>query len=284
MSVARLLLVSVLWLAACEPPKAPSAPSGPLPPAVVPPPPQTLAEASAEKTYAVDLLARAAEFEKNRPDATDGEFHVYRSPHATVHLHLIGVGQMCPLHIHRTTHEATVIVRGMPEVVHVHGATGSLKEETRRVPAGTLVYSPPFTGHQWTNVEPVPQGNLVIASPKFDGNLYLHPNDPRMLPGPAPTLLDPAVALAEATTSELQPTGLLDGQLSLALVRDSLPLHTDASRDTVLYVALGEGDLDGQPVRPGVAVVLSGGEPVALKATSPEGLAAWVFTPPRPQG
>ena len=244
------------------------------------PPP---AKGPAAKNYSVDLFAKVKEFAKNRPDATDGEFYVYRSDHATVHMHLIGVGQMCPMHIHRSTHEATVIVSGQPEVVHVYGKAGALKREERRVPPGQLVYSWPFSGHQWTNVESAPQGNLVIASPRFDGNLYLHADDDRMLPGPPPTLIDPAQALAESSASELQDTGLLDGQLFLALVRGPLQVHRDPARDTILYVAHGTGELDGLPLRPGMAAVLSGGDPVELKATSEAGLAAWVFSPPRPE-
>jgi len=276
-SVPRLSVLCAL-LVACAPEPSPVPPSAPPAPAGPP-----KAKAPEAKNYSVDLLAKAADFQRNRPNATDGEFYVYRSDHATVHMHLIGVGQMCPLHIHRTTHEATIIVSGQPEVVHVHGEAGELLRQERRVSPGRLVYSPPYTGHQWTNVEPTPQANLVIASPKFDGNLYLHADDQRMLPGPAPTLIDPAAALAESTRSELRPTGLMDGQLSLALVHAPLELHADPTRDSVVYVAHGTGELDGLPLKPGMAAVLSGGQPVQLKASSEDGLAAWVFAPPRPE-
>jgi len=274
------LLVPLGFTMACAPEPAPTTPAEVAAPDTVPAPPAERPQPAA-KNYSIDLLAKAADFQSNRPDATDGEFYVYRSDHATVHMHLIGVGQMCPLHIHRSTHEATIIVSGSPEVVHVHGEAGALTETTRRVPPGQLVYSPPLCGHQWTNVEPVPQANLVIASPKFDGNLYLHADDARMLPGPAPTLIDAGAALADVTASELRPTGLLDGQLSLALVRQPLKVHTDSTRDSVVYVAHGMGELGGLPLKPGVAAVLSGGEPVDLVSTSEGGLAVWIFTPPK---
>ena len=280
----RTLLLAVC--VACQPtpdpaPQAPSASPPTAPVETAAPAPAT--KAPAVKNYSVDLFAKVAEFEKTRSDATDGEFYVYRSDHATVHMHLIGVGQMCPLHIHRSTHEATVIVSGQPEVVHVYGEAGAIKRVEQRVSPGQLVYSRPFTGHQWTNVESAPQGNLVIAAPRFDGNLYLHADDDRMLPGPPPTVIDPVQALAAATVSELQETGLLDGQLSLALVRAPLQVHGDPTRDTILYVVHGTGELGGLALRPGMAAVLSGGDPVALQATTDAGLAAWVFAPPRPE-
>lgn len=284
MSSAPRLLLLLGLSAACQPASEPaSPPRAPAPAPATPTPTPKTAEATAPeaKNYSVDLLAKADDFRRNRPDATDGEFHVYRSDHATVHMHLIGVGQMCPLHIHRTTHEATIIVSGEPEVVHVYGEDGALTRREHRVPPGQLVYSPPFTGHQWTNVEPTPQANLVIASPKFDGNLYLHANDDRMLPGPAPTLIDPAKALSESTESTLKRTGLLDDQLSLALVHTPLTLHADPTRDTIVYVARGTGELDGLPLKPGIVAVLSGGAPVELTTSSDDGLAAWVFAPPR---
>ncbi len=282
----RTLLLAVC--VACQPTAEPTPQATPVASSPAPAGPPASGDApaasdAAARSYSVDLFAKAKEFAQDRPDATDGEFYVYRSDHATVHMHLIGVGQMCPMHIHRTTHEATVIVSGQPKVVHVYGEAGSLTRVERRVPPGQLVYSRPLTGHQWTNVESTPQGNLVFAAPRFDGNLYLHTDDDRMLPGPPPTLIDPATALAETTTSELRATGLLDGQLTLALVRDPLPVHRDPTRDTILYVAHGTGELSGLPLRPGMAAVLSGGEAAELKATTEAGLAAWVFAPPRPE-
>jgi len=266
-----------LALLACDP-APPAAPPEPV--EAVAPKPAT--PEAAVVRHAVDLNARIDEFTRNRPDATDGEFYVYRSPEATVHMHVIGVGQMCPLHIHRTTREATIVVRGNPEVVHVHGEDDTLVRSERRVPPGQLVYSPPFTGHQWTNVDDAPQGNLVIASPKFDGNLYLHPDDPRMLPGPPATLVDPTTAMATVDGSgwadlHLGAHSLHPEQLRLAVVRDTLKLHDDPTRDSVLYVAVGTGRIGGQPLKPGLAVVLQGGAAETLEADEP--MAVWVFTP-----
>lgn len=234
--------------------------------------------------YSFDLKARVAEFAETRPDATDGEFYIYRSPMATVHMHVIGIGQMCPLHIHRTTHEATVIVAGTPKVVHVYGEDGALKRTERRVPPGQLVVSAPLCGHEWTNVDPTPQGNLVIASPRFDGNLYLYEDDDRMLPGPAPALVDPAARLAASDAPlTIERQGFLQDQLSLLLVRSgTATVHTDPTRDTVLYVTHGQGQLGDIELRPGVAAVVRGPDPRDLVVTAP--LAAWMFEPPRADG
>lgn len=190
---------------------------------------------------------------------------------------------MCPLHIHRTTHEATIIVSGEPEVVHVYGDGDALTQTTRRIPPGWLVYSRPLCGHQWTNDTSTPQGNLVIAAPKFDGNLYLHADDVRMLPGSSPTLSDPDAALEAMPQSgwaplELGGTTSTAMPLRLAVVRDRLTVHEDPAKDTVLYVARGQGQLAGQALQPGVAVVLGGGEAEVIEAVEP--MVVWVFSPP----
>ncbi len=237
-----------------------------------------VAESSARRE---DLLARIAEFAKLRPGATDGEFYLYRSPHATVHMHIIGVGQMCPLHIHRSTHEATVIVAGMPQVDQVWGDNGGLVSHQKRASPGDLVVSKPYCGHAWSNLEPTLQANLVIASPRFDGNLYLYPDDQRMLPGPPPLWVHAAERLADQPGStRMESVDALDGQLSLALVYDELPVHDKPGHDTILVVAEGTGTLADQPLSPGIAIVLVGGEPERLRAQTP--MAVWLFQPPSP--
>ena len=257
---------SLILLVACESPGSVQT----VPQAVEPRP-----ASIPENTRTVNLIAKAAEFVELRPGATDGEFYVYRSPNATVHMHVIGVGQMCPLHIHRTTREATVIVQGTPAVQHVYGAgSDTLIHEERRVPEGQLVASLPYCGHRWENVEDTVQANLVIASPRFDGNLYVDPDDARMVPGPPPLVLDPAARRAERGVGVHAIEGF-GGGLSLLAVDGQATVP--GGQDTVLYVVSGKGTLDGQPIGPGVAAVVQGDKPAVLVAQ--DAVTAWQFVP-----
>lgn len=205
--------------------------------------------------YSFDLKTQVSDFAEARPEATDGEFKVYASAVASVHMHVIAPGQMCPLHIHRETHEATVIVSGEPLIKHVWGDGDGLAFAESRSEVGDLVLSRPFTGHAWINAGEEHQGNLVIASPPFDGNLYLYANDERMKPGPPPEFIGDSATVSFPTP------------LARRSFEDGAVVHSDPAFDTLIYVTAGEGRVEDVALREGVVVVLKGASPSTLQVS-----------------
>jgi hypothetical protein len=224
------------------------------------------------------------EFAATRADHTDGEYNLLQNETGSAHLHVIGTGQMCPLHIHRRTHEATVIVAGQPTIRTFHGESGALVGRGLLARPGTLVASPPFCGHEWNNLTGAPQGNLVFASPPFDGNLYLRDDDPRMLPGSAPfvDVPDPAAPAGR------EPLPVADGHLERLVVTGNSTVEADPRVQSVAYVALGSGNATTAattlPVRPGSALLLTRDVPTTLSATPGDPLTVYLFSPPRSRG
>lgn len=231
-----------------------------------------------------DVPARFEALSREHSDAADTSETYFYSDTATVHMHVMGRGQTCPLHFHRVTHEATVIVAGRADVQQRWGANGTFAERQGTHAPGELIASPPFTGHQWVNpAEDRMLGNLVFASPRFDGNLYVKAEDKRMLQGSAPFTFEPATALAAFSTGteplREEKLPALQGRMSSVLLKDSYAVEATREAPAVVYVAGGEGSLEGKgthPVKPGQLWVLRVG--ARLHASSP--LALYVFRPP----
>jgi mannose-6-phosphate isomerase-like protein (cupin superfamily) len=195
--------------------------------------------------------ARFAEIQRTSASMSDISETYFYSDSASVHMHVMGFEQTCPLHIHRKTAEATVVVAGQAEVTQIHGRDKSLRTVHGTYGPGTVVVSPPFCGHEFRNRDPrMMLGNLVIAAPPFDGNFYLGREDPRMHQGGAPYHYRPEDDLAAFGRGD-EPARLvvlpvLDGLLSSLLVRRDFSLDStgDPTRPTLLYVTSGEGHLD----------------------------------------
>jgi hypothetical protein len=237
----------------------------------------------------VDLGQRLAEFARTRADKTDTSETYFNTPGATVHMHVIGTGQQCPLHVHRTTHEATAIVSGEPEVLHVYGRDGRLVSVPSRPTPGTVLYSPPLCGHEWVNRTGALQGNLVFASPPFDGNLYVDDDDGRMLDGDSPQTWDPDAALRDAAEaggpSVLRRLTMMEGKMSSLAVLDTARLEADSDW-TILYFARGAGTmtvLDEARVGERRLAIAAPGRAVEIRADPGAPMAILVFKPrPRP--
>ncbi|MFZ5476528.1 MAG: hypothetical protein ACOZNI_07090 [Myxococcota bacterium] len=181
----------------------------------------------------VDLRARLEEAR----DAADLVIPLYASPTASAHLHGVGGRSLVPLHLHRRTTEAALVIGGAPEVT-----AGTW---TRTLPAPLLVISPPGTPHRWANPDAEVQGNLVFAAPPFDENLYVETGDPRAGDAPA-TIWDPATAPAHA-----EPVGLGGRLRALTLG----PGETADVPAGVAYAVTGAARLGAVDVRAGSVVV-----------------------------
>lgn len=231
---------------------------------------------------AMDLGARVEEIA--RAGWPDGSETYFASGGASVHMHLLGYGQMVPLHIHPAGEEATIIVTGAPEVVQVHGAPSGVPirdDAVRR--EGTLIYSPPSCGHKWVNHDREHmQGNLVFSVPQFPGNLYVEEDDPRLRGGGAPAvftadaLLD---ALPEGLAFDIVTLPIMNGRMRALVLRNEAEVPA-APGTRMLYVARGRAVLraaGGAEIRARTLLELPPSLPVRIRALEPT--VAFLFDP-----
>ncbi|WP_163999797.1 cupin domain-containing protein [Pyxidicoccus caerfyrddinensis] len=230
-----------------------------------------------------DVPARFEALARDNPDSSDVSQTYFTEDTASVHMHVMGRGQACPLHIHRRSHEATIIVTGQAEVRQVWGDGEGLAHRVGVHGPGELIASPPFTGHAWFNRAPDRMlGNLVFSWPPFDGNLYVDGEDARMRTGTAPFVHVPAAvlpSLREGVREERLPA--LDGRMSSVLLASGVhALAASRKAPVVVYVAEGEGAIeapDARPVKPGQLWVLR--RDATLRAEPGHPLALYVFRP-----
>ncbi|MBN9686881.1 hypothetical protein JYJ93_30980 [Corallococcus sp. NCSPR001] len=235
----------------------------------------------------VDVRERMAALEKAHPDASDVSETYFSSDTSSVHQHLMGRGQTCPLHIHRAPYEATVIISGEAHVWQVWGESGQRRERRGVHGPGALVASAPFTGHEWRNpAEERTLGNLVFTVPGFDGNLYVPPEDARLLRGTAPFAEEPREALTalrkRGVKQEETPLPVLQGRMSRVLLDGGeWAVKATPGAPVVAYVAVGRGlaeVAEARPLREGQLWVLRRDARVRSEEGSP--VALYVFHPP----
>lgn len=251
------------------------------------PPPTAPGDPALRSVLVVDLAQRVADVGRDHADKSDVSQLLYLSAAASVHLHVLGYEQTAPLHIHRATEEATVIVTGTPRLTLVFARDG--KRETRNVAAGPgkTIFSPPFTGHEWFNPDPKGmQANLMFASPPFDGNFYLKPADRRLLKGTEPLIWDPddslRAFLASGQASAIEKRPMRGDKLVEVLVRDELSIPAHPVSPTLFYVLRGEGALlldKEYPARERLLVEVPAGLPIKVRAKPGAPLVMLAFRP-----
>lgn len=271
-SVVALQQMLALGGPPADAPGAPGMPGGP--------------EAPPAPLKVIDVRERFASRTKAHPDKADYSDLYYASPIASVHLHIMAEEQVCPLHIHRKSYEATVIVEGLASVTHVWGKDGALTTRKGEYPPGVLIASPPFCGHEWDNPSKTAKlGNLVFGRPQFDGNLYVKPDDPKMKQGAEPFVYDPARDLQDVAAgtepSRRHPLPALEGHMSALVVKTTARVEPQLNRPVFIYVTHGSGVLDDGKsfaVKAGSLATIDGGPAVTVRAEG-EPLAAVVFEP-----
>jgi hypothetical protein len=243
--------------------------------------------ADAEQIVALELGERMRMLAAENPEALDLSETYYVSENATVHMHVMGRGQMCPLHIHRVGDEATVIVAGLADVTQIHGP--ELSRTVGRQTPGSVAASPMFCGHEFVNPSREERlGNLVFSTPPFDTNLYIRADDPRQREGGAPFRFDTdgewANFIAGSSAQRLIQLPVMHGRMALLLVRREYTLAPPSNGPTVLYVMRGSVDVEaGEANRTLLTRYLAkveGGVPIALRTE--EGAALVVFAPEIP--
>ena len=232
----------------------------------------------------MDLAERLAEITKNRSHVADTSQGYVSTPLGSVHMHVVGFEQTVPLHIHRLTHEATLIVSGQAEVTQIFGREGQTARREGTYSPGTLIYSPPFCGHKWVNrAKTEMQANLVFAVPPFDGNFYVSEDDPRLLNGGEPFVYDPDEALKSILTDpgprSPQRLPIMGGRMFSLLVPDHAYLEPD-EQNIIVYVARGQGTLKSDreyEIRSRQLVAIRADSPVEIRAREGAPLALYIF-------
>jgi uncharacterized RmlC-like cupin family protein len=211
---------------------------------------------------------------------------LYESPKVTVHLHAMAPGQTCPLHIHRTEEEVTVIASGVAKVTQRYGDHGKAATKTATYNPGSIIESGAFCGHEWLNPsDDAPLGNLVFSVPAFDGNFYVGADDPRLLRGKEPFSYDPTADLEaakrDAAPSHLRTLPVMGGRMKVLVVKTEADLPVRAGHDQAAYVLVGSALLGGArtyPAHPGTFALYDGKDPVHVRAV--EGPAALLLFDP----
>jgi len=233
-----------------------------------------------------DLALEAARIEQEESYSSDVSMPYYTSPSATVHMHVIGYEQTCPLHIHRKTEEISVIVSGIADVTQIHYQNGSIVSKRDSFKPGMVIYTPPFCGHKWINKEKrTMQANLVFSVPPFDGNFYIQDDDYRLEKGGQSQTWNPDEQLNSFALEEvpflLKKLPAMDKKMSFLLVREeaSLDAHPGA---IIIYINRGSGWLFSsgkRSVKEQQLIIIPPYKSVKVKAEPDDPLNMLIFTP-----
>jgi hypothetical protein len=175
----------------------------------------------------------------------------YFAPGGSAHLHVFGKGFVCHLHLHEHTEEATITVWGSPRVTQLFGAGGTVETKAARYPEGTLIVSPPDCAHEWVNLsESEGHASLVFTlGAPFPGNLFVHPDDARILGSSPPQVFDAKgdlerFAQGPDRVSETRAPITL-GAAAEVLVKDEYVVAPKERTVTFVYAVAGNGRLQG---------------------------------------
>jgi hypothetical protein len=240
---------------------------------------------AAADVWTVDLADRLRWVEAEKARQADYSETYYASEAASVHMHFMGKGQTTPLHLHTDSHEATIIAGGQAEVTQYWGGPdGDIATRHATWPVSTLLASPPLCGHEWHNPDDDHfLANLVFTMPRFAGNLYVHPDDPRLRDAPPPTIVDPADGLdvfaASGDDHAVTRLDALDGRMLRVWITGSFTVPANLHKPVVGYVAAGSGHVRDETLRPQVLVHLENASPMTLEADPGAPLALVLFDP-----
>lgn len=238
---------------------------------------------AAAQVWTVDLAARYAFVNQDKAHLADFSETYFSSPGASVHGHFMGHGQITPLHLHPDSYEATVIAGGSAVIDNYWGEDGVITHRSATYGLGSVVSSPPLDAHEWRNPDDTRfLANLVFTQPKFSGNFYVKPDDPRILGGGAPYAGHPADDLpafaASGDAHALTPVAM-DGHLYELLLRDRFTVPANLSHPVVGYVFAGQGTVRDQPLREQVLVHLENDTEMVIEASPGAPLAMVLFDP-----
>ncbi len=226
----------------------------------------------AGQVWAVDLDERVKDLEETKSDQADFSETYLSTPVGSVHLHVMGHLQTTPLHLHPASDELTVIASGTAHVTQAWGADGGVTTRTVDFPAGSVVASPRFLAHEWVNQSSSRLlFNVVFTAPRFSGNFYVHPDDPRILAAGPPSTIT-------VDGAELTARSELAGRLRTLRVVDRWTVPTTMDQPVMAYVLEGTGSLGSLRLKPNVLVHIEHAGTLTLEATTPLALVLFDVT------
>jgi len=199
----------------------------------------------------IDLGAHAERLTRSYADAPDHEHPYYQSRFGSVGLHVLSYRQILPLHMHRMAHVAVAVVSGEPEIVQLHVTEDAVGPRSTLFGPGSLVYSPPYSGHRWTNPSSTAMHVLLVfASPPLmaplDTNVYVDDDDDRLLLGGEPLVVDTKRELRSLLESgrpaRQRRLPALSGKLTSLSVSATTTIDPSPG-PTFVYAAGGQGRL-----------------------------------------
>ena len=237
-----------------------------------------------------DVGARARQIASGVPNAesaTDPYYFLGRG--GSAHLHVLGARSICPLHLHENTEEATVLVMNEALITQRFGGGPSIVETSGERTEGTVLMSPAECAHSWANpsFERAHASLVFTLGAPFSGNVYVGPDDPRILSAGSPSSFD---ALAELSSfrsggdasREVRLSPKL-GSLTALFVRTRAVVEAQGHSSRLIYVVAGKGRLEGLgepiPLLPTVLVVQAVDRRGEVVADASDPLAALVVRP-----
>jgi len=204
-----------------------------------------------------DLGETVARYTREYPERTDALLPLHAGSGGSIHLHVLGFGQLLPLHVQPRSEVVEVVVSGAPRLSAAYGEEGAVRSERIEAPPGLTLVAPPLTGLEWGNPSrDAMAGILVLASPPFAGYLHLHEGDGRLLEGRRPLVLDHEAALGALAASgepfRTEPLPVQGERAAAVYVQGVAEIPPHPRSPTFLYVARGEGSLllgEGVPLR-----------------------------------
>ncbi len=231
-------------------------------------PPATAPEA----VTIVDLAEEAARLGRVSAEQVDSETWLLRSEFGGVALRALSQRQQVPLHLHRFTEEAAVVLAGE---VELRGFARG--ERTALHPAPTTVVAwPPYQAHALVNRSDARVAVVLdFVSAPDDGPTFLDGDDERVRLGDGAEVVE-LRADAPAGARPLRMSGLATLAVAGEAAVDPSP------GPTAILVAAGDGWLDAggaHPIRAGSFARVPAGAAIRLRARTP--LALLVYQPAR---
>jgi quercetin dioxygenase-like cupin family protein len=180
----------------------------------------------------IDLVAQVEKYTAAHGGSTDLSAQFFGNGQLSAHLHLMAPEQFCPLHHHPEGYELSAIVSGRG---FVRGdGPGGLTESA--LAPGDVVISTKGSRHEIGNRDSDEYlAALVIATPRFEGNLYVRESTPE---GNGQSTVLPASG-RQPDSSDILFAPWADVTRHIAKEPVSLP----AAGTLVLYVRQGSGTL-----------------------------------------
>lgn len=198
---------------------------------------------------AEDLSDKLLQIGKNKNFTSDISIPLLNNRNVSFHVHAMQIGQFCPLHIHKDSEEATVIVKGKGKIRSITSddSTSEIEHHVQDfiIDEGGFFYASQGNAHEFINESPDEiLACLVIHSPPFRGNFYVREKNIIKSP-PASyrnliSIADSMVGAGEGEVAVAEIDTLSD--VEIRLMRTLFPLNENMSRGHDLVILFFHGE------------------------------------------